>query len=134
MSDALIFKLQNEPGYFDASGFSDRDMALVPSGTVCLSLENASVTDQGISKLPKLAKLRCIDLDCTGITDQSMDVITRIRSLEEVWIEGTRVTDVGFRKLTLLPKLKYVSFWDCEVSENAVLYVKCLLPNLKLEG
>lgn len=134
MSDVLIFKLKNEPGYFDASDLSDRDINLVPEDTVCLSLENEDVTDQGIANLPELASLRCIDLDSTEITDKAMKIICRTSSLEEVWIEGTGITDVGFKILALLPELKFVSFWDSRISEDAIRYVKDFLPGLKLEG
>ena len=134
MSYPLIFKLKQEPGFFDATGFCDRDLISVPEDTVCLSLENANISDEGISNLPTMTKLRCIDLDSTGITDRSMEVISRFGSLEEVWIEGARITDVGFKKFTLLPKLRYISFWDCQVSEDAVKYLEYVLPDLKLEG
>ena len=80
MSDVIIFKLKEEPGFFDASECADGDMSNVPEETICLSLESAVVTDEGISQLPHLAKLRCIDLDSTRITDKSMQKIVTFTS------------------------------------------------------
>ncbi|WP_018417408.1 hypothetical protein [Teredinibacter turnerae] len=134
MTEVIIFKLKQEEGYFDASGFDDSELSLVPEDTVCLSLENASITDAGISSLPRLKELRCIDLDSTKITDESMDVITSFTSLEEIWIEDVGITSKGFKKLALLPNLKYVSFWGTEISDDAYDYVMEKLPNLKSEG
>jgi hypothetical protein len=134
MSEVIIFKLKDEDGYFDASELSDDDLSSIPENTVCLSLENAKITDGGIFHLPKLNMIRCIDLDSTLITDRSMDVISTFQTLEEIWIEDTKITDNGFKKLSLLPRLKYVSFWDTEISDEAFDYVIARLPNLKSEG
>jgi len=134
MNDVLIFKLQKEHGFFDATALKDQEMSTVPIETVSLSLENSEVTDIGISNLPKLNSLRCIDLDSTQITDKSMDVISTFMALEEIWIEDTKLTDTGFKKLALLPKLKYVSFWDTNISDEAFNYVMAKLPQLESEG
>jgi hypothetical protein len=134
MSDAIIFTLKKEAGYFDASELADYELSRVPEETICLSLENSMVTDEGIGRLPNLSKLRCIDLDSTQITDRSMDVISTFKTLEEIWIEDTKVSDAGFKKLALLPNLKYVSFWDTEISDEAFDYVMGRLPDLKSEG
>ena len=134
MRKVIIFKLKEEDGYYDASELSDDDLSGVPEDTVCLSLENAQITDEGILHLPKLNMLRCIDLDSTKITDRSMGVISQFHALEEIWIEDTKITDEGFKKLALLPSLKYVSFWDTEISDDAFNYVMERLPNLESEG
>jgi hypothetical protein len=63
-----------------------------------------------------------------------MEVISTFQTLEEVWIEDTKITDNGFKKLALLPRLKYVSFWDTEISDEAFDYVMKRLPNLESEG
>ena len=134
MSDVILFQLKSQPGFFDGTCLSDSELASVPMDTVCLSLENASITDNGIANLPKLEQLRCIDLDSTKITDLSMEIISSYKNLEEIWIEDTQITDVGFKKLALLKRLKYVSFWDTDISDNAYNYVVNKLPNLKSEG
>lgn len=134
MGDVLVFKLREQAGYFDATKFGDSDLLKVPNDVVSLSLENAAITDVGVSNLPFLYKVRCIDLDSTLITDKSMEVITQFKTLEELWIEDVKITDHGFKLLALLPKLKYVSLWDTEVSDEAYYYVKESLPNLTLEG
>ena len=134
MSDVLVFKLREEDGYFDASELDDCDLSKIPNDVISLSLENAQITDIGISSLPFLSKVRCIDLDSTLITDKSMEIITQFKTLEELWIEDLKITDYGFKLLALLPNLKYVSFWDTEVSDEAYNYVKNKLPDLKSEG
>ena len=134
MRDSLIFKLKEEQGYFDGSSLKDQDLSSVPNDTICLSLENAEITDDGIFNLHKLNSLRCIDLDSTSITDKSMDAISSFKTLEEIWIEDTKLTDSGFKKLALLPKLKYVSFWDTNISDEAYNYVIEKLPGLESEG
>jgi len=134
MNDTLIFKLKDEEGFFDASALKDHELSSVSNNTISLSLENAEITDTGISNLPEFKKIRCIDLDSTLITDKSMDVITSFKSLEEVWIEDTKLTDLGFKKLALLPKLKYISFLNTNISDEAYNYVIQRLPNLESEG
>ncbi|KZN57975.1 hypothetical protein N473_26485 [Pseudoalteromonas luteoviolacea CPMOR-1] len=134
MSDVLVFKLREEDGYFDATQLEDCDLSKVPSDVVSLSLENAPITDDGISNLPFLFKVRCIDLDSTLITDKSLEIISQFKTLEELWIEDLKITDKGFKLLALLPNLKYVSLWDTEVSDDAYNYVKAKLTNLKSEG
>lgn len=134
MSDVIIFKLKEEPGFINASSFKDEDLSSIPEDAVCISFENAEITDEGILGLPELNKLRCIDLDATQITDKAMEIISQISSLEEIWIEGTKITDEGFKKLALLPHLSFVSFWDTDISKEAFNYVIKRLPNLKFGG
>jgi len=76
LGDVIIFKLKEEPGFFDAGEFSDGEMSSVPEETIYLSLENAIVIDEDISQRPHLSKLRCIDLDSTRITDKSIEKIS----------------------------------------------------------
>ncbi|AOT08712.1 hypothetical protein [Pseudoalteromonas luteoviolacea] len=134
MSDVLVFKLKKEDGYFDATQLEDNELSKVPSNVVSLSLENAPITDKGISNLPFLSNVRCIDLDSTFITDKSLEIISQFKNLEELWIEDFNITDSGFKLLALLPNLKYISFLDTEISDDAYDYVKDKLPNLKSEG
>lgn len=134
MSYPIIFKLKEEAGYFDASSFNDEELCRIPEDTVCLSLENARITDRGISILPSLKRLRCIDLDSTDITDQAMKVICKMSSLEEMWIEDTKITDDGFKMLALLSNLNYISIWDTGISEEAYNYLKSKLPDLQIVG
>ncbi len=134
MSDVLIFKLREEDGYFDASELSDSEMSKIPENVISLSLENSQITDAGISNLPFLNRVRCIDLDSTLITDKSMEIITQFKTLEELWIEDLKISDYGFKLLASLPNLKYVSFWDTEITDEAYNFVKDKLPDLKSEG
>ncbi|OEE58065.1 hypothetical protein A1OQ_21655 [Enterovibrio norvegicus FF-162] len=134
MSDALVFRLRNEEGYFDATELEDSELSKIPSDVVCLNLENSTITDDGILKLPFLSKVRCIDLDSTLISDKSMEIITKFKTLEELWIEDVKVTDEGFKLLALLPNLRYVSFWDTEISDEAYNHVIGKLPHLRTAG
>ncbi|KZN39397.1 hypothetical protein N480_00780 [Pseudoalteromonas luteoviolacea S2607] len=134
MSETLVFKLKETEGYFDAASLEDSDMPNVPSDVIFLNLENAAITDTGISNLPFLNKVRCLDLDSTLITDKAMKIITLFSTLEELWIEDVKVTDEGFKLLSQLPNLKYVSFLDTEISDEAYNYVKAKLPHLRAEG
>ncbi|NVJ66766.1 MAG: hypothetical protein HWE16_09760 [Gammaproteobacteria bacterium] len=129
-----IFALRKQKNYLDATSWHDDDLSNVPIDTICLTLENAIITDKGIMSLPQLTMLKCIDLDSTKITDKSIDKLISFKRLEELWIEDTKITDDGFKKLTSLKNLRFISFLDTDISDDAYNYIKQHLPDTKLHG
>ena len=126
----LIFSLRTEDGFVDGKLFSDLELGTVPQCTVCLNLENASVTDAGIRQLPSLPELRCIDLDNTNITDVSMGELSKMPNLEELWIESTRISDAGIQLLQQIATLRFISIVDCDISEAALDDLEAAIPDI----
>ena len=89
-----IFELKKQSGFCDGSHFTDDSLSEVPTDTICLSLENASITDSGIERLKNCKSLKCIDLDGTKITDESLKTISEMKSVEELWLEQTSIATV----------------------------------------
>ncbi len=112
-----IFELKKQPGFCDGSSLTDDSLSEVPSDTICLSLENAPITDNGIKRLKNCENLKCIDLDGTKITDESLKTISEMKSVEELWLEQTSITSEGLKHLNKLPKLKFISLEYCEIPQ-----------------
>ena len=113
-----IFELKKQPGFYDGSSLTDESLSDIPVDTICLSLENAEITDGGIKKLVGLTRLKCIDLDGTKITDESLNTISEIKSIEELWLEQTSITSRGLKYLSKLSNLKFVSLDYCEIPQE----------------
>jgi len=126
----LAFTLRSEDGYIDGTSFRDENLAKLNDNTLCLNLENASITDYGILQLPRLPNLRCIDLDGTQITDRGMIKLTEFQNLEELWIEQTAITDNGIRFLHDNKNLKFISIVDCIISEHAIARLEAAIPGI----
>jgi Leucine Rich Repeat (LRR) protein len=130
--DRLVFCLRTVRGSVDGRGYRDTDLASVPTDTILLNLEGASVTDNGLLALPDLPDLRYIDLDSTGVTDKGLQKIGQFSNLEEVWLEDTKITDAGLALLSQLKKLRFVSVHESAVSDQGVDRLRQAIPGIEV--
>lgn len=66
--------------------------------TTVLQMGNADVTDETVTLLRGLSKLRELDLNDSSITDAGLASLAELPSLETLRLRGTKITDSGFRE------------------------------------
>jgi hypothetical protein len=83
---------------------------------------NASrgVTDDGLSHLARLPRLRHLNLAGTGITDRGLQVLRRLPTLESIVLTGTRVTDGGMTNLAACENLQAVDLSWTRTGDGAI--------------
>ncbi|MDP9205505.1 MAG: hypothetical protein M3P12_08620 [Gemmatimonadota bacterium] len=83
---------------------------------------NASkgVTDEGLSHLARLPRLRHLNLAGTGITDRGLEVLRRFPTLESIVLSGTQVTDAGMANLAECEALHAVDLSWTRTGDGAI--------------
>lgn len=82
------------------TGWDREDYSLLRSrpDVVVLQMANPDVTDETLTYLTGMKKLRELDLDDTRITDEGLALLARLPALRSIRLAGTAITDDGFRK------------------------------------
>ena len=78
------------------------------------------VTDEGLSHLARLPRLRHLNLAGTGITDGGLEVVRRLPTLESIVLTGTRVTDAGMTNLAACENLQAVDLSWTRTGDGAI--------------
>lgn len=65
---------------------------------VVLQMANNDVTDETLTALAEMKKLRVLDLDDTAVTDEGLKVLGKLPALQVLRLRHTKVTDAGFRE------------------------------------
>jgi len=78
------------------------------------------VSDDGLSHLARLPRLRHVNLAGTGITDRGLEVLRRLPALESIVLTGTRVTDAGMTNLAACEDLKAVDLSWTRTGDGAI--------------
>ena len=78
------------------------------------------VTDDGLSHLARLPRLRHLNLAGTAITDRGLEVLRRLPSLESIVLSGTRVTDEGMQNLAACEELQAVDLTWTNTGDGAI--------------
>ena len=78
------------------------------------------VTDEGLSHLARLPRLRHLNLAGTGITDGGLEVVRRLPTLESIVLTGTRVTDAGMTNLAACENLQAVDLSWTPTGDGAI--------------
>jgi hypothetical protein len=98
-----------------------------------LGLSNTPITDQGIANLSKATRLESIWLHGTSITDRSLEYLARHRQLKNMSLHGTKITDDGLPALYSMHQLETVSLSDRGgVTLKGVHALKAALPRCKI--
>ena len=88
-------------------------------------------TDDALTHLKELRKLRGLDLGYSEITDQGMQHIQPLSELRWIYLYGTNVTDDGLKCLHSLTNLETLVLADDNFSDRCLEHL-ATLPNLKL--
>ena len=89
-----------------------------------------SFTNSGVNKISKSQTLKVVDLrGCADISDSAAKYLARMPELEEVYFRFG-VSDDGVKNLAAAPKLKFVEFQDCDIT-NACVESLAEFPALK---
>jgi hypothetical protein len=78
------------------------------------------VTDEGLSHLARLPRLRHLNLAGTAITDGGLKVLRRLPTLESIVLTGTRVTDAGMTNLAACENLQAVDLSWTRTGDGAI--------------
>jgi Leucine-rich repeat (LRR) protein len=77
-------------------------------------VQEAQVTDKGLSNLTVLKSLRRFTLDpAPRITDDGLAALGELPELEQLWIGHAPLTDAGFQHLIRLQNLRTLHFYKC---------------------
>lgn len=88
---------------------------------IVLQMANPDVTDDTLSLLANMSRLRELDLNESSITDAGLAKLAKLPSLERLRLRGTKITDSGFRQhLMNSPTLKELDLRKTEVAVETV--------------
>jgi hypothetical protein len=88
-------------------------------------------TDDVMTYLTELRKLRGLDLGYSEITDQGMQHVQSLSELRWIYLYGTKVTDEGLKYLHCFTNLETLVLADDNFSDRCLEH-SAKLPNLKL--
>jgi Leucine Rich repeat len=97
-----------------------------------LVLMYTPVTDDDLSNVRDVPRLRTLAINGTDVTDRGIARIAAIRSLEVVSLENTVVTDACISDLVQLQNLRELNVRGTKLSDNGVEQLKRQLPNAKI--
>lgn len=105
--------------------------ALAPA-VLWLDLGGTRVTDEGLSRVARLANLTRLHLQRTAITDAGLVHLEALERLEYLNLYGTRVTDEGLERLSSLGRLRSLYLWGTEVTDAGAGRLESRLPRLAI--
>jgi hypothetical protein len=118
-----------------ASKFDDSALAtLTPLAAeiVSLDLARTQVTDEGLSSVASMSKLKELRLDNTATGDNGLEHVKELSNLEYLNLYGTKVTDEGVQKLAGLTRLKSLYLWQSAVTMDGVKKLHEKLPQASI--
>jgi internalin A len=97
---------------------------------------NPQITDDGVTNLAGLTKLKFLNLFRTQLSDKGLAHLQRLTELQTLLIGGTKVTDAGLVQLKPFTKLKKLSLFKTAVSDAGIAPLKVLvnLEHLSISG
>lgn len=98
-----------------------------------LCLVRTNMTDEDLSRLTRLKKLRTLSLTETQITDAGLRHLGSLESLQDLSISGTQVTDAGLLHLTKLTSLRSLEVSYTHITEKGLIELKKSLPEFQLD-
>lgn len=116
------------------TGWDRKDYSILRRKTdvVVLQMANADVTDETLTLLNGLNRLKELDLSNSAITDQGLMQVATLPKLESLRLANTRITDDGFKKhLASMPGLINIDVTGTEVASKTVREWKKERPERK---
>ncbi len=71
----------------------------LPMSLESLDLTDTNVSEEAISRLPRLPSLRTMDLNRLALGDAVAEILGRFPELRHLELDGTRITDDGLKRL-----------------------------------
>lgn len=85
-----------------------------------LSLQELSITDQGLIELGKLTALTKLNLFGTSISDAGMTHVGKLTELRTLQLGDTRITDAGLKELSGLTELRTLVLWKTQITDHGL--------------
>ncbi len=95
-----------------------------------LSIGDTRITDNGMDKLPPLARLNNINLNGLRLSEKGLCNLSRYPSLQDVSVAFLRFNDRSMRCLCSLSRLRGIDFGESDVPHDTLTYL-ARLPRLK---
>ena len=126
--------VEGEP-HLTLTGWDREDYSVLASkpSAVVVQMANPDVTDQTLTYLKGMARLRELDLSGTQVGDDGLIELEGLTSLEQLRLKGTKITDAGFaRSLAPLKSLQMLDLQGTGVSREAGKAWKAAKPGRRL--
>lgn len=88
-----------------------------------LKLDNTNITNENMSQLEKLGKLRSLTIANTNIDDNGLFFIASL-GLEILDISNTKITDRGLSALVSMSNMRLLSLKNTNITDNGILNLK----------
>jgi hypothetical protein len=88
-----------------------------------LRLEEAAITDEGMSRLPRLPNVSYLDMRKTKITDVALKHLQRLPNLARLYLDETQIADAGLVDLQELRHLTVLTLGKTHVSDAGLVYL-----------
>jgi hypothetical protein len=96
-----------------------------------LSLMSCPIGDDGLAKLPPLARLELLDLDHTQITDAGLAHVAKLKGLRKLMIcRNKQLSDACLEHLKGLEELTELDALDTRITEKGARELQKSLPRL----
>ena len=116
----------------DELGLAPSEIHRNDKGQVIRIIANKTqVTDQLLSRLPKLRHLRYLWLAGSPVSDQAMETFNRLPNLRDLFLQRTQVTGTGADHLRMLTQLERLVLSESPV-DNRGLQAVAQLKTLKI--
>jgi hypothetical protein len=99
-----------------------------------LDLTATRVGDVGLLELKSLTELRELVITGTPVGDLGLEHVTALPKLEIIEAGVTGITDKGLHKLKEMKSLRRASFWNSDVSGDAVKALRKARPDLEISN
>ncbi|HVX15347.1 MAG TPA: hypothetical protein VHC22_29425 [Pirellulales bacterium] len=95
-------------------------------------LDTMRITDDVLTHLEPLRKLRRLPLNYTRITDAGLVHLQGLTKLRWLWLDNTQVTDAGLVHLQALTSLTNLSLYRTQATEDGVARLQKTLPKCRI--
>lgn len=86
-----------------------------------------NISDDGISRFAKLAKMHSLYLDHTGLTDNGLASLQGLTNLTALGLQDTKVTDEGLVYVGRMRKLRFLALWKTQTTDKGVSHLAQLV-------
>ena len=103
---------------------------------IALDLRDASITDDGLEQIVRLAGLKRLNLAGTAVTDDGIQTISRLAGLKTLLVSSPEVTDDGLETIAGLSQLEELNLVGTSVTDQGLKHLAKLksLTSLAISG
>jgi len=132
MTQMVRLKLDNK---LEENGFEDAGVNYLRNMTqlTFLSLRGQALTDNCISKIVRLPRIRELDLGSNQITNSAIKMLRPLKELRILHIDNSILSDTALVEMASLPTLRTVTLSNTRITANAIDAIEKKLPMLEIK-